>query len=95
MLVIYGVAMDEAPNLELRSKAVGSNPQSWQQFFNPEFAKNHQGSLSQGNSNLKCPYSCLWRNSDNAVDRASTLPKSILHKIIALCSGLQPIVITF
>jgi len=39
MLVIYGVAMDEAPNLELRSKAVGSNPQPWQQFLTPNLQK--------------------------------------------------------
>jgi len=45
----------KAPDWEKRSKVFGSNPQPYQQFFNPRSQKNQLGTLSQGNSNLQWP----------------------------------------
>jgi len=48
-----------------------------QQFFNPALQKNQQGTLSQGNSNLR-------PDSYQGFDCASTSDESILHKIIII-----------
>jgi len=68
-----------ASDCELRSKVVGSIPgHHCQQFFNPGSQKNQQGT-SQGNSSL---HKFLSWDSYKGVGCASTLPESILYKII-------------
>jgi len=61
-LGIFGMAVakwSKAPDWELRSKVVGSNPQPRQQFFNSGLKKLQQGNLSQGNNNLQCPLTSM------------------------------------
>jgi len=60
------------------------NPHLCQQFFNPGFLKNQQGTLSLGNSNLHCTFKiilCLWQDSYKGVAYELTLDESIMHHI--------------
>jgi len=52
-------------------------------IFQPQIAKK-QGTLRQDNSNLQCPYTRLFQDSDKGVDLELTLSESILHQTIII-----------